>query len=174
VLAGIELGNGDAVQQIRSFWPEMRQGNGKINLSLKLRMTPRGPEFIKGPFSFTADTQRVLLAATARQMAVRIEATAPGRLLGVGPAARRDHRRGWPLMWVKPQKPGVQSPADVQRGLPRPGQTTTLSAACAALSSRRSQCCSQVRGGRPTGRGGQSQRPHHGDERSGRHCPGVQ
>jgi hypothetical protein len=26
-----ELGNGDAVQQIRSFWPDMRQGNGTIN-----------------------------------------------------------------------------------------------------------------------------------------------
>jgi hypothetical protein len=29
-------------------------------------------------------------------------------------------------MWVKPQKPGVQSPADVQRGLPRPGQTDDI------------------------------------------------
>jgi hypothetical protein len=74
----IELGNGDVVQQIRSFWPEMRQGNGTINLLLKMRQTPRGPEFVRGPFPFTADTQRVLLSAVARQMAVRIEATAPG------------------------------------------------------------------------------------------------
>jgi hypothetical protein len=76
--APFELGNGDNVQQIRSFWPDMRQGSGKVALLLKLQMTPRGMPVVKGPIVFDAQTERIYLSCVARQLAVRLEGFAPG------------------------------------------------------------------------------------------------
>lgn len=73
-----ELGNGDAVQQIRSFWPDMRQGIGSALLFLKLRMSPRGQEVVKGPYLFTGQTERIYLQSVARQLSFRIESATPG------------------------------------------------------------------------------------------------
>lgn len=73
-----ELGNGDAVQQIRSFWPDARMYDGSAELLLRLRNTARGAEFTKGPYVFTAATERIMLATVARQMAITIRAAEPG------------------------------------------------------------------------------------------------
>lgn len=82
--APFELGNGDTVQQIRSFWPDMRQGGGSVSLTLKLQMSPRGQSVAKGPLVFSGTTERLLLAAVARQIAVRYEATPPGGFWELG------------------------------------------------------------------------------------------
>ena len=82
--APFELGNGDRVQQIKSFWPDLRQGSGKVALTMKLSMTPRGQEFFKGPISFDAQVERIYLAAAGRQMSIRLEGAAPGDFWELG------------------------------------------------------------------------------------------
>jgi hypothetical protein len=76
--APMELGNGDLVQQVRSFWPDARMYEGRAELLLRLRQSPRGAEFTKGPYVFTPSTERIMLATVARQLAIQVRATEPG------------------------------------------------------------------------------------------------
>jgi hypothetical protein len=82
--APFELGNGDQIQHVRSFWPDARMNLGSGLLLLTLKNAPHGPGFTAGPFPFSQSTQRINLAKAGRQLALRLMAGSPGDHWEVG------------------------------------------------------------------------------------------
>lgn len=74
----IELRGGNRAQHISAFWPDAQMGGGSAILDLEVRFTPQAPPMMFGPYTFTGDTERIMLSVAARQVAIRIGAANPG------------------------------------------------------------------------------------------------
>jgi hypothetical protein len=71
----LTLGVGQRLIETDAFWPDMQDGSGDCEVTFIGRDYPGGPDLIFGPEPFASTDEKLDLAISARQLAVRIEGT---------------------------------------------------------------------------------------------------